>query len=55
VSPFRKASRKKSPAFHLAKHTFALHLLLEHTERLIDLVVADEDLQKTFLSLVDSR
>jgi len=45
----------KSPAFHFAKHTFALHLLLEHTERLIDIVVADEDLQETFLSLVDSR
>ena len=45
----------KSPAFHFAKHTFALHLLLEHTERLIDIVVADEDLQETFPSLVDSR
>src|SRR6266481_2462671 len=45
----------KSPAFHFAKHTFALHLLLEHAERLIDIVVADEDLQETFPSLVESR
>jgi hypothetical protein len=44
----------KSPAFHFTKHTFALHLLLEHTERLIDIVVTDEDLQETFPSLVES-
>ena len=44
----------KSPALHLAKHAFALHFLLEHTERLIDIVVADEDLQETF-PFVESR
>jgi len=38
----------ESSALHLAKHAFALHFLLEHTERLIDIVVADEDLQETF-------
>jgi len=38
----------KSSTLHLAKHAFALHFLLEHTERLIDIVVADEDLQETF-------
>jgi hypothetical protein len=43
----------KSPAFHFAKHTFALHPLFEHTERLIDIVVADEHLQETFPSLVE--
>ena len=36
----------ESSALHLAKHAFALHFLLEHTERLIDIVVADEDLQE---------
>jgi len=36
----------KSSARHLAKNALALHLLLEHTERLIDIVVADEDLQE---------
>jgi hypothetical protein len=45
----------KSPTFHLAKHTFALHPLLEHAERLIDIVVADEDLRETFPSLIESR
>jgi hypothetical protein len=45
----------KSPTFHFAKHTFALHPLLEHTERLIDIVVADEDLQEAFPSLIESR
>ena len=38
----------KSSTLHLAKHAFAPHFLLEHTERLIDIVVADEDLQETF-------
>src|SRR5260370_26250125 len=45
----------QSPAFHFAKHTFALHLLLEHAECLIDIVVADEDLHETFPSLVGCR
>jgi len=29
------------PEFHLAEHAFALKLLLERAERLIDIVVAD--------------
>src|SRR5215207_2897421 len=32
---------------HLAEDAFALHLLFEHPERLIDVVVANEDLQRT--------
>ncbi len=29
---------------HLPKHAFPLHLFLERAERLIDIIVADEDL-----------
>jgi hypothetical protein len=39
----------KSPALHLAKDSFALHFLLEHPQSLIDVVVANEYLQKIFL------
>ena len=28
--------------FHLAEDTFALHLLLQHLERLIDIVISDK-------------
>jgi hypothetical protein len=35
---------------HLAKHAFALHLLLEHPKRLVDVVVANHDLQEIFPS-----
>jgi hypothetical protein len=51
---FRMASRKISCVSFRETHLRALHLLLEHTERLIDIVVADEDLQETFPSLVES-
>ena len=34
----------KSTTLHLAKHAFPLHLFLEHPERLIDVVVANENL-----------
>ena len=45
----------KSSAFHLAKNAFALHFLLEYPQSLVDVVVADEDLQETFPSLIESR
>jgi hypothetical protein len=37
---------------HLAEDTLALHLLLESAERLVDIVVADDDLhgEKALLS-----
>jgi hypothetical protein len=31
---------------HLAKYAFALHLLLQHLESLIDIVIADENLHR---------
>ena len=34
---------------HLAEHTFALHLLLQHPQRLVDIVVTDENLHAAFL------
>ena len=38
---------------HLAEETFALHLLLQCLEGLVDIVVADENLHAEFL--LDSR
>jgi hypothetical protein len=35
---------------HLAENTLTLHLLLEHPERLLDIVVSDENLHASFLS-----
>ncbi len=35
--------------FHLAENTLALHLLLQHLEGLIDIVVTDENLHAAFL------
>jgi len=35
--------------FHLAEETFALHLLLQRLEGLVDIVVADENLHVVFL------
>ncbi|EKF42444.1 hypothetical protein NA8A_10293 [Nitratireductor indicus C115] len=37
---------------HLTKNAFALHLLLERAERLVNIVVADEYLHVGFLSKV---
>ena len=34
---------------HLAKDALALHLLLQHLEGLIDIVVTDENLHAAFL------
>jgi len=34
---------------HLAEETFALHLLLQRPERLVDIVVTDENLHVPFL------
>jgi hypothetical protein len=34
---------------HLAENTLALHLLLQHLERLVDIVIADENLHAAFL------
>jgi hypothetical protein len=35
--------------FHLAKEAFALHLLLQRLEGLVDIVVTDENLHAVFL------
>ena len=35
--------------FHLAEYTLALHLLLQHLEGLVDIVVTDENLHAAFL------
>jgi len=35
--------------FHLAEYALALHLLLQHLEGLVDIVVADENLHAVFL------
>jgi hypothetical protein len=35
---------------HLPENTLALHLLLEHFQRLVDIVVADENLRERFSS-----
>ena len=35
--------------FHLAEYPLALHLLLQHPEGLVDIVVADENLHAVFL------
>ena len=43
---------EKSPALHFAKDAFALHLFLEHSKRLVDVVVANKNLQETFPSCV---
>jgi hypothetical protein len=34
---------------HLAEDAFALHLLLQHLESLVDIVVTDENLHLVFL------
>jgi hypothetical protein len=36
--------------FHLAEYALALHLLLQHLEGLVDIVVTDENLHAAFLS-----
>jgi hypothetical protein len=38
---------------HLAEDALALHLLLQHPERLVDIVVADENLHSHYLSAVE--
>src|SRR5579871_6126662 len=45
----------ESALLHFAKHAFALHLLLQHAKSLVDIVVADEDLQRRFLLLACGR
>jgi hypothetical protein len=35
--------------FHFAEETFALHLLLQRLESLVDIIVADENLHAVFL------
>lgn len=40
-----------APLLHLAKNTFALHFLFQNTKSLIDIVVADKNLQLMFLYL----
>jgi hypothetical protein len=38
------------PAFHFAEQALALHLFLERFQRLVDVVVADDDLNDVTLS-----
>src|SRR6187455_1842551 len=38
-----------APLLHLTEHALALHLLLQHAERLVDVVVANENLQWNIL------
>jgi hypothetical protein len=38
-----------APEFHLAEDAFPLHLLFQRLERLIDIVVANDDLQARLL------
>ncbi|MBB2680902.1 UNVERIFIED_ORG: hypothetical protein M2312_003783 [Rhizobium esperanzae] len=41
--------------FHFPEQAFALHLFLEHTQRLIDIIIPDENLQNnSFLSAAAS-
>src|SRR5205085_12318607 len=40
-----------APQFHLAKDAFPLHLLFQRFERLVDIVVANDDLQARLLLL----
>ena len=35
-----------APEFHLAEDAFPLHLLLQRLQRLVDIVVANDDLQR---------
>jgi hypothetical protein len=41
--------------FHLAEDAFALHLLLQRSEGLVDIVVADKNLHAVFLSIRETR
>ena len=42
-TPFRRFL-VVTPQLHLAEHAFALHLLLERLQRLVDIVIADKNL-----------
>jgi hypothetical protein len=37
---------------HLAENTFALHLLFQHPQRLVDIVVTDENLHERSSSML---
>jgi hypothetical protein len=39
--------------FHLAEYALALHLLLQHPEGLVDIVVADENLHAVCSSSIE--
>jgi hypothetical protein len=41
--------------FHLAEDAFALHLLLQRSEGLVDIVVADKNLHAVFLSIRETK
>ena len=53
-SPFRRLLVCPS-SLHLAENALALHLLLEDSHGLIDVVVADQDLQDVLLVCESSR
>jgi hypothetical protein len=44
----------KAPSFHFTKDALPLHLLFQDAESLVDIVVADENLQLKFLYLEGS-
>jgi hypothetical protein len=41
--------------FHLAEDAFTLHLLFQRFQRLIDIVVANDDLQRQLLEAIFVR
>jgi hypothetical protein len=49
LGPFARCTVRrlleKSPPFHFPENAFALHFLLQDAERLVNIVVADKDLQ----------
>ena|SRR6516165_949914 len=44
-----------APQLHFSEHPFALHFLLQGSERLIDIIVANEDLHGGFISITWTR
>src|SRR5689334_6799117 len=47
--PFLARLLVMTPELHLAEDAFALHLLFQRLQRLVDIVVANDDLQRRLL------
>src|SRR3954470_8187216 len=47
--PLRAGLLVMAPELHLAEDAFPLHLLLQRLQRLVDVVVANDDLQRLLL------